>query len=709
MPVLRRRIHASQFNETLALGAVQRDGYVLAAFAKDADKHALQGLTLIDVGRGFLACLPDGALDAPESELALFENRRVLIALRNGETAQAAADWVQYHSTSFNVDGVLIFNRSMPDGDRFAHDLADILGEGDCTVLVVDADTPLGRKGAPDARDSALAPAIRNQISKSSIDPWHAPLAELALYELLRHRFLASAQAVAFLDISDFLLPGKDSAFEWAERGAGQLVPLIGTEVYPWRLRQGQPAYFKDHIAKRRSETRKLLSWCAALSGLPDDCIWHPGRPLGGAFETTEIPFVRAMGVVFPGAPIECIVTKADLIEVAELAALANKSRQKPIRLPPAAVIPARPKVGTITIVSAMKNEGPFILDWVAHNRAIGVDRFLIYTNDCEDGTDRLLDLLDAVGVVRRQNSYRETGQVPQYAAFRAAESEDAVTSADWLLSLDVDEYINIYAGDGTVQDLLDAVPDAHVISMPWRLFGNADRHKFEDKPVTEQFTSTAPAFMPRPYQAWAFKSLFRNAGLFRRLGVHRPKGVQSAYQDTISWVNGSGKELPRDVWRSAWRVGTANWGYDLVTLNHYAVRSAESFLIKRERGRGNHVHEAQDEAYWFRMNHNVEEDKSIQRLANRTASVKAELLSLPGVANAHSHAVAWHQSRIAELKADPETSDFYKQITSTRMQKLSRYGPHFGMKVFMEGPHVVPDEIFDRDSMDNFYFTPKL
>ncbi|MGB0799487.1 MAG: glycosyltransferase family 2 protein, partial [Planktomarina sp.] len=38
-----------------------------------------------------------------------------------------------------------------------------------------------------------------------------------------------------------------------------------------------------------------------------------------------------------------------------------------------------------------MRNEGPFIVEWVAHMRHIGVADLLVYTNDCDDGTDVLL------------------------------------------------------------------------------------------------------------------------------------------------------------------------------------------------------------------------------------------------------------------------------------------------------------------------------
>ena len=33
-----------------------------------------------------------------------------------------------------------------------------------------------------------------------------------------------------------------------------------------------------------------------------------------------------------------------------------------------------------------MRNEAPFILEWIAYHRAIGFDDFLIYSNDCSDG-----------------------------------------------------------------------------------------------------------------------------------------------------------------------------------------------------------------------------------------------------------------------------------------------------------------------------------
>ncbi|MEO1027398.1 MAG: glycosyltransferase family 2 protein, partial [Pseudomonadota bacterium] len=131
-------------------------------------------------------------------------------------------------------------------------------------------------------------------------------------------------------------------------------------------------------------------------------------------------------------------------------------------------------------------------------------------------------------------------------------------------------------------------------------------------------------------------------------LGVHRPKGLVRGFRDTLVWVDATGTRLPPIVWDKAWRMSKAQWGYTYATLNHYAVRSAESFLVKRERGKVNRTKREQGLAYWFRMNHNAEEDRSILRFAARVAKEKASLLSLPGVPAAHERAVEWHQARIA-------------------------------------------------------------
>ena len=67
-----------------------------------------------------------------------------------------------------------------------------------------------------------------------------------------------------------------------------------------------------------------------------------------------------------------------------------------------AAAVEPRP-LNDVVAITTMRNEGPFILDWVAYHLG---DRdcthFLVYTNDCDDETEAILDALALRGLVTR-------------------------------------------------------------------------------------------------------------------------------------------------------------------------------------------------------------------------------------------------------------------------------------------------------------------
>ena len=103
-----------------------------------------------------------------------------------------------------------------------------------------------------------------------------------------------------------------------------------------------------------------------------------------------------------------------------------------------------------ITAVTCVKNEGPFLLEWIAFNRVLGVTDFLFYSNDCTDATDRLLDALAAKGLVVHLPNPAE-GRNYQMEALKDAAKQPVVTEADWVWVADVDEFLNIHIGDHTI------------------------------------------------------------------------------------------------------------------------------------------------------------------------------------------------------------------------------------------------------------------
>ena len=228
---------------------------------------------------------------------------------------------------------------------------------------------------------------------------------------------------------------------------------------------------------------------------------------------------------------------------------------------------------------------------------------------------------------------------------------------------------------------------------MTWRLFGNADVSHFKDQPIIEQFDQSAPALCRKPHQAWGFKTLFRNLSHYKKFGVHRPKGLKPEYLDQIRWVNGSGQQMPDKMLRTGWRSSTSTIGYDLVSLNHYALRSAESFLVKRDRGRVNHVDRDQGLAYWFRMNHNAQKETSIRDKLPRFHKELARLLADPEIAAQHAKCVTAHEARIKALMGSQEYQNLYAEITGDRLRALSKMLHNFGNQTFLDGPDAIPQD----------------
>ncbi|MDO5622589.1 MAG: glycosyltransferase family 2 protein [Paracoccus sp. (in: a-proteobacteria)] len=302
------------------------------------------------------------------------------------------------------------------------------------------------------------------------------------------------------------------------------------------------------------------------------------------------------------------------------------------------------------TIVTTMRDEAPFVLEWLAYHQEIGFTDFLIFSNDCSDGTDLMLDRLAAMGVVRHLPNARRGVKTVQWQALTRAMNQREVKRADWVMVSDVDEFLCIHAGAGRLDDLFAVAPDAQAFSVSWRMFGNAGVARLSDAPVLRQFTRCAPERMLWPWRAVQYKTLFRMTENVARLGVHRPRWAAPLAEDT--WLDGSG------------RVVRAHGGtvilhdaprYDLAQLNHYALGSVEDFVLKTLRGKPNHSHDPIDLSYWLDRNFNMAEDRRIMRLMDAVEARMQVFLHDPELAMLHRRALDWRRARIAELLTQSE------------------------------------------------------
>jgi hypothetical protein len=303
-----------------------------------------------------------------------------------------------------------------------------------------------------------------------------------------------------------------------------------------------------------------------------------------------------------------------------------------------------------ITAVTCVKNEGPFLIEWIAFNRVIGVTDFLFYSNDCTDATDEILDALQAEGVVTHLPNPAK-GRNYQMEALKNARKQEVVAQADWVWVADVDEFLNIRAEGHTIPALIEACGNPQAISVHFQFFGNAGVEEFQDRPIIEQFTHSHNPDLWCGEFAIEVKSLIRNDFPLQYYGAHRPFFKSSlAPRKRPSWTDGSGRKVPHKFLVAAnerrIRKFPAAGARDLASLNHYALRSLDSYLVKNDRGDVNREHRAFDDTYWRERNDIAHEDRSILRFLPDLQAEIARLKSLPGVGELHEKACELHRVR---------------------------------------------------------------
>ena len=230
----------------------------------------------------------------------------------------------------------------------------------------------------------------------------------------------------------------------------------------------------------------------------------------------------------------------------------------------------------TAAAVITAKNEGCYLLECVAHNRAVGFEHVFIYTNDNSDDSDALLDALGRtpfVTVIRNEVGRLASPQVKAYE--HSIHLLRALRDFEWVSYFDVDEFlIPAERHDHSVIETVAALRRQHpgrgpsAICYNWNVYGSEGRLRRQPGLVQERFRHSAVVSM--------FKSLVRLADIDSMALIHMPG------PDGLAFVNAAFESItvgldcmidPPDAVHG--------------TLSHYYQKSFEEFGVKSHRGRG--------------------------------------------------------------------------------------------------------------------------
>lgn len=309
-------------------------------------------------------------------------------------------------------------------------------------------------------------------------------------------------------------------------------------------------------------------------------------------------------------------------------------------------------------LITSMKNEGPYILEWVAHHTVLGFDRIIVFTNDCSDGTNQILRRLQTMGHVEFHRNRVGVGGIHR-SALRQARRLPAVKEAQWIYVGDADEFLNIHVGGNRVDDLIEATPDVDVISIPWKLFSNNGRHVLRDAPITQQFTDCEMDFEDGGAGRRFVKSMFRQGEFYTRYGLHNPHPKPDLQAGIFRSVPGGHAKEPAPFGNHV----APPFGFEVAQINHYAVRSTQAYLAKRSRGRANHSAQTLGTEYWDRWNRGGAEDSSVLRYKPEVDALVAEFKADPKLRRLHKRAFRWHKELIGQLLDLPEYQELYEKL----------------------------------------------
>lgn len=147
------------------------------------------------------------------------------------------------------------------------------------------------------------------------------------------------------------------------------------------------------------------------------------------------------------------------------------------------------------TIVAIMKNEGPYILEWVAYHQAVGITDIIIYDNGSTDGFTELMSRLDAIRAIQHVPWPATSEESPQVSAY--ADAITRLSPEAWVAFIDADEFIVPVRHESVPEafaEILSRAPDATACALNWKTFGTSGHKQPDGRLVMERFTRCAEA-----------------------------------------------------------------------------------------------------------------------------------------------------------------------------------------------------------------------
>jgi hypothetical protein len=289
-------------------------------------------------------------------------------------------------------------------------------------------------------------------------------------------------------------------------------------------------------------------------------------------------------------------------------------------------------------LLTTVRNEGVYFLEWLASHRSIGFEHAFIYTNDNTDASGPLLESLGANGVITLvRNAVGARGRPQNKMHGHALSLLPAILDYRWAAIIDADEFIGFdkrrYRDFTDVMAWHETQP-IDALALCWVMFAAGAADGWRDELTLKRFTRR------EPHANMHVKTVFRPAK-FCNARVHCPHaslGMPFVYRTETGALHHAPGMADRDP------AFAASPSADLAWVNHYWLRSAPELLWKLARGHpdwkgpsaARHLEMARSlcgSFVKFAGRGDMVDDRRILACAEGAAAELAALRGLPGVA----------------------------------------------------------------------------
>ena len=200
-----------------------------------------------------------------------------------------------------------------------------------------------------------------------------------------------------------------------------------------------------------------------------------------------------------------------------------------------------------LSICAIMKDEGPYLKEWIAFHLIVGVEHFYLYDNGSTDDTRRIIESLVSKGVSITYVSF--PGEKMQMPAYRDCVERYSLET-EWLSFVDLDEMI-VPCQTDDIREVIKRYQNYAQLVLKWAVYGSNFQISRPHGLVIESFTRRGP------WNCTILTKSIINPRLLFWPGVHQ------------SVMSGRTKFISPSVAR----------------VNHYHCKSVEEYRLKAGRG----------------------------------------------------------------------------------------------------------------------------